>query len=209
MRPRLRSTSSLLLVAVAVSMANSAEALDVVLPRDTASLERLEQDLRRTEDAVSRLTSDIYRAKERLMELHEGIGIVCRLPRFPPQLLEITHVTELGASLRLVRATYVLDGTPILVAAPGSGALVSGEPIFRQGVLVGSHRLFARLDLKGQGSGPLEYLDGLELEVQGSFGFDVRPDSRVRITATLLEQSDLTLPFERRPTIRFTATSDE
>ena len=125
--------------------------------------------LRHLERSVSELKEQVFRTKARLQLLKETVlgGVIGA-----SQAL-IKHRNEMGASFRLVKVVYALDGVQIFSKADESGQLgeIQEFEIYNGAIQPGSHTLSVQLLYQGHGFGVFSYLKGYKFNVRSSHTF--------------------------------------
>jgi hypothetical protein len=157
--------------------------------------------LRELEQRIHELKERIFRSKARLALLAEtvlqGISAGARA--------HIVHEDEMGASYRLVRATYAIDGAPIFNRQDDEGSLAELDEfdVFEGSLVPGEHTLSVTLEYRGHGFGVFSYLRGYRFRVRANYAFTVPEGRQITLRVTGFEDGGPNVPLEDRPAIRF------
>jgi hypothetical protein len=157
--------------------------------------------LRHLERSVSELKEQVFRTKARLQLLKETVlgGVIGA-----SQAL-IKHRNEMGASFRLVKVVYALDGVQIFSKADESGQL--GEmpefEIYKGAIQPGSHTLSVQLLYQGHGFGVFSYLKGYKFNVRSSHTFVAAEGRATTLTVVGFEKGGATTNMEDKPAVDF------
>jgi hypothetical protein len=158
--------------------------------------------LRDLEQRINELKEAIFRSKARLALLAET---VLTTPIAGSKAV-IVHENEMGASFKLVKAVFALDGAPILNRSDEEGRL--GErgriEIFNGSIVPGEHTLSVSLEYRGHGFGIFSYLKGYRFRVRSSHTFTAAEGKTIALNIIAYESGDITTPLEERPAIRYT-----
>jgi hypothetical protein len=116
---------------------------------------------------------------------------------------EVTFDNEMSNAFRLVRATFVIDGTVQYNRTDETGALADQKsiPIFSGSVPPGDHTVQVLLGFQGNGYGVFTYLKGYHFEVKSSHSFTAVEGRTLTLTATAIEKGGVTTPLEQRPSV--------
>jgi hypothetical protein len=157
--------------------------------------------LRELEQSIHELKEQIFRSKARLALLAETVlqGISAGAKA------HIVHHDEMGASYRLVRATYAIDGAPIFNRQDDEGSLAELDEfdVFDGSLVPGEHTLTVTLEYRGHGFGVFSYLRGYRFRVRSSYVFTVPEGRQITLNVTGFEDGGPSVPLEDRPAIRF------
>jgi hypothetical protein len=157
--------------------------------------------LKDLEDRVNRLKEQIFRSKARLSLLAETV-----LDRkIAGAKAVITFRNEMGGSFWLTKATFLLDGGPILNKTDEGGNLAERDLIelFDGPVMPGDHTLSVVLQYRGHGYGIFSYLKGYSFKVRSSRTFTVGEGKAIKIDVVGYEKGGVTTALEERPAVRF------
>jgi hypothetical protein len=157
--------------------------------------------LRHLERSVSELKEQVFRTKARLQLLKETVlgGVIGA-----SQAL-IKHRNEMGASFRLVKVVYALDGVQIFSKADETGQL--GEmpefEIYKGAIQPGSHTLSVQLLYQGHGFGLFSYLEGYKFNVRSSHTFVAAEGRATAVTVVGFEKGGAITNMEDKPAVEF------
>jgi hypothetical protein len=157
--------------------------------------------LRHLERSVSELKEQVFRTKARLQLLKETVlgGVIGA-----SQAL-IKHRNEMGASFRLVKVVYALDGVQIFSKADDSGQLGEAQEfeIYKGAIQPGSHTLSVQLMYQGHGFGVFSYLKGYKFNVRSSHTFVAAEGRSTSVTVAGFEKGGATTNMEDKPAVDF------
>jgi 3-oxoacyl-ACP reductase-like protein len=157
--------------------------------------------LKDLEDRVNRLKEQIFRSKARLSLLAETV-----LDRkIAGAKAVISFRNEMGGSFWLTKATFLLDGGPILNKTDEGGNLAERDVIelFDGPVMPGDHTLSVVLQYRGHGYGIFSYLKGYSFKVRSSRTFTVSEGKAIKVEVIGYEKGGVTTALEERPAVRF------
>lgn len=160
--------------------------------------------LRRLEQRVQALKERAWRAKARVGMLKEsvlggGIGAMA----------SITHKNNMGASYRLIKLVYSLDGVQIFARtdeAAESLYKTSSFEIFTGPISPGSHTLSVVAVYRGHGYGVFKYLDEFVVQARGTHAFTAGEGKTAKVEVSGYEKGGPTTPFDKRPAVDFKVT---
>jgi hypothetical protein len=157
--------------------------------------------LRHLERSVSELKEQVFRTKARLQLLKETVlgGVIGA-----SQAL-IKHRNEMGASFRLVKVVYALDGVQIFSKADETGTLgeVQEFEIYKGAIQPGSHTLSVQLMYQGHGFGVFSYLKGYKFNVRSSHTFVAAEGRSTAVVVAGYEKGGATTNMEDKPAVDF------
>jgi hypothetical protein len=157
--------------------------------------------LRNLERSVSELKEQVFRTKARLQLLKETVlGGVIGASR-----AVIRHRNEMGASFRLIKIVYALDGVQIFSKADDSGRLSEMQEfdIYNGAIQPGSHTLTVQLIYQGHGFGVFSYLKGYKFNVRSSHTFVASEGRATSVTVVGFERGGVTTNMEDKPAVDF------
>jgi hypothetical protein len=157
--------------------------------------------LRNLERSVSELKEQVFRTKARLQLLKETVlGGVIGASR-----AVIRHRNEMGASFRLIKIVYALDGVQIFSKADDSGRLSEMKEfdIYNGAIQPGSHTLTVQLIYQGHGFGVFSYLKGYKFNVRSSHTFVASEGRATQVTVVGFEKGGVTTNMEDKPAVDF------
>lgn len=184
-------------LALALTLSAATAGAQPATPGDPAHRARLGE----LEQRAAALKEQIFRTKSRLTVLEETL--------LDPQggaAARIVHRNQMGASFRLERATYRLDGQIIF---DETGAALDDRPeieLYGDAITPGEHTLSAALTYRGDGFGVFSYLRNYVFTLRSTHTFHLDPGDRITIHAVGYEQGGVTTDLTERPAIRFEDT---
>ncbi len=156
--------------------------------------------LRQLEQRVQALKERAWRAKARIGALKEaliggGIGARAR----------IVHQNKMGNSYRLLQLVYALDGSQIFTRNDPSGKLHEEKSfdVLTGPIAPGSHTLSVMAIYRGNGYGPIKYLNKYKFTVRSSHTFTATEGKGTSIEVVAFEKGGISTPLEKRPAIDF------
>lgn len=161
--------------------------------------------LRHLERSVSELKEQVFRTKARLQLLKETVlGGVIGASR-----AVIRHKNEMGASFRLIKVVYALDGVQIFSKADDSGRLSEQQEfdIYNGAIQPGSHTLSVVLVYEGNGFGVFSYVKGYKFNVRSSNTFVAGEGRATQVVVVGYEKGGVTTNIEDKPAIDFRVTT--
>lgn len=159
-------------------------------------------EMRELEERVNDLKERIFRSKARLMLLRETVlnGAIAGAKAI------IMHKNEMGSSFVLEKATYALDGAPVLTKVNDeAGTLADAEQleVFAGSIVPGNHNLSVQLVFRGNGFGVFSYLKGYRFTVRSSYAFTAEEGKVTTIAVVPYEKGGLTTDLRERPAVRY------
>ena len=159
--------------------------------------------LRRLERRVQALKERAWRAKARIGMLKEAVlggGIGARA--------SIVHQNKMGNSYRLLSLKYALDGTQIFSRNDPSGKLHKQKTfdVLTGPIAPGSHTISVLAIYRGNGYGPIRYLNKYKFTVRSSHTFTASEGKGTSIRVVAFEKGGVSTPLEKRPAIDFKVT---
>ena len=188
--------------ATAKPAAESAAPAEAPAPEASSLVSDRSVEMRELEERVNDLKERIFRSKARLMLLRETVlnGAIAGAKAI------IVHKNEMGASFVLEKATYALDGAPVLTKLnDDEGALSDAEQIevFAGSIVPGNHNLSVQLVFRGNGFGVFSYLKGYRFTVRSSYAFTAEEGKITSISVVPYEKGGMTTDLRERPAIRY------
>ena len=157
--------------------------------------------LRALERNVNDLKEQVFRTRARLNLLKETVlGGVIGASR-----CVIKHKNEMGASFRLIKAVYALDGVQIFNKADDTGRLseMTEFDIYNGAIQPGSHTLTVQFIYQGYGFGVFSYLKGYKFKASSSHTF-VAADNKATIVLVVgYEKGGMATNMEDKPAVEF------
>ena len=157
--------------------------------------------LRALERNVNDLKEQVFRTRARLNLLKETVlGGVIGASR-----CVIKHKNEMGASFRLTKAVYALDGVQIFNKADDTGRL-SEMPefdIYNGAIQPGSHTLTVQFVYQGYGFGVFSYLKGYKFKASSSHTFVAADNKATVVQVVGYEKGGMATNMEDKPAVEF------
>jgi len=160
--------------------------------------------LRSLERNVNELKEQVFMTKRRLNLLKETVlGGTIGASR-----AVIKHKSEMGASFRLVKAVYALDGVQILNKTDDSGHLAEMPEfdVYNGAIQPGNHTLSVQLVYQGSGFGVFSYLKSYKFNVKSSHTFVAGEGKATVVSVVGYEKGGLTTNMEDKPAVEFRVT---
>ena len=158
--------------------------------------------LRHLERSVSELKEQVFRTKARL-QAAEGD----RARRGDRRLAAavIRHQNEMGATFRLIKVVYALDGVQIFSKADDTGRLSEMKEfdIYNGAIQPGSHTLSVQLVYQGHGFGVFSYLKNYKFNVRSSNTFVAGEGRATQVTVVGYEKGGMTTNMDDKPAVDF------
>lgn len=164
-------------------------------PEDTPTpvrTRRLEQRAQALKERAWQLKARVQMLKEQM--LGGGVGA---------QSL-ISHSNDMGASFRLTKLAYTLDGTQIFVRTDDSAETLhktKAFDIFTGPISPGNHTLAIVATYRGHGYGVFEYLSKFTFTAQGQTSFTATEGRIARVECRGYEKGGPATPMEKRAAI--------
>lgn len=160
--------------------------------------------LRRLEQRVQALKERAWRSKARVGMLKESV-----LGGGVGALAQITHKNNMGASYRLIKLVYSLDGVQVFARtdeAAESLYKTGSFEIFTGPISPGSHTISVVAVYRGHGYGVFKYLDEFVVQARGTHSFTAGEGKTAKVDASGYEKGGPTTPFDKRPAVDFKVT---
>ncbi len=154
---------------------------------------------------MSELKEQVFRTKARLQLLKETVlGGVIGASR-----AVIRHRNEMGATFRLVKVVYALDGVQIFSKADDSGRLSEMKEfdVYNGAIQPGSHTLSVHLIYQGHGFGVFSYLKGYKFNVRSSTNFVANEGRATAVTVVGFEKGGALTNMDDKPALDFRVTT--
>jgi hypothetical protein len=183
----------------------SAPATDLaaVKPEDmptSVRMRRLEQQTQALKERAWQLKARVQMLKEQM--LGGGVGATA----------VIAHASEMGASFRLIKLIYTLDGTQVFARTDDSADSLyksKGFDVFAGPIAPGNHNLTAMATYRGHGYGVFEYLSKYTFTARGAQAFAAGEGKIAKVDCKGFEKGGPTTPLERRAAIECKVTQVE
>jgi len=157
--------------------------------------------LKALERSVNDLKEQVFRTRARLNLLKETVlGGVIGASR-----CVIKHKNEMGATFRLIKVVYALDGVQIMNKVDDTGRLADMPEfdIYNGAIQPGNHTLSVQLVYQGSGFGVFSYLKGYKFKASASNTFLAADNKATVVTVLGYEKGGLTTNMEDKPAIEF------
>lgn len=113
--------------------------------------------------------------------------------------LELVHADEMGDGFQLRSVDYLLDGVNLGPLKASSIAPGTQQMLFEGTLAPGIHRFSVRLVYEGR-SAVFKYVEKYRFVMRARVTMDARPGYVIQVKTSARERSDLTLPWQQRPT---------
>jgi hypothetical protein len=160
-------------------------------------MRRLEQKTQALKERAWQLKARVQMLKEQM--LGGGAGA---------QAL-VAHTSEMGASFRLVKLIYSLDGTQVFVRTDDTGENLyksKGFDVFAGPISPGNHNIAAVATYRGHGYGVFEYLSKYTFTARGNQAFIAGEGKIAKVDCKGFEKGGPTTPLEKRAAIECKVT---
>jgi hypothetical protein len=157
--------------------------------------------LKALERNVNDLKEQVFRTRARLNLLKETVlGGVIGASR-----CVIKHKNEMGATFRLIRVVYALDGVQIMNKVDDSGRLaeMTEFDVYNGAIQPGNHTLSVQLVYQGHGFGVFSYLKGYKFKASSSHTFIAADNKATIVTVLGYEKPGITTNVEDKPAVEF------
>jgi hypothetical protein len=157
--------------------------------------------LKALERSVSDLKEQVFRTRARLNLLKETVlGGVIGASR-----CVIKHKNEMGATFRLTKVVYALDGVQIMNKVDDTGHLadMTEFDVYNGAIQPGNHTLSVQVVYQGSGFGVFSYLKGYKFKATSSNTFIAADGKATTVTVVGYEKGGLTTNMEDKPALDF------
>ncbi len=160
--------------------------------------------LRRLEQKTQALKERAWQLKARVQMLKEqtlGGGVGAQAT--------VAHADQMGASFRLTKLIYSLDGTQVFARSdePGESMYKSKNfDIFAGPIAPGNHNLQVVATYRGHGYGVFEYLSKFTFTARGTASFTTGEGKVSKVDCKGFEKGGAATPMEKRPAIECKVT---
>lgn len=157
--------------------------------------------LKALERSVNDLKEQVFRTRARLNLLKETVlGGVIGASR-----CVIRHKNEMGATFRLIKVVYALDGVQIMNKGDDSGRLADMPEfdVYNGAIQPGNHTLSVQLVYQGSGFGVFSYLKGYKFKASSSNTFIAADGKATVVTVRGYEKGGITTNMEDKPAVEF------
>jgi hypothetical protein len=155
-------------------------------------MRKLEHDTQALKERAWQLKARVQMLKEQM--IGGGVGA---------QVL-IAHANEMGASFRLTKLIYALDGTQIFVRTDDTAENLykaKSFDVFAGPISPGNHSLAAVATYRGHGYGVFEYLSKYTFTAKGGQAFIAGEGKISKVDCRGFEKGGPTTPLEKRSAI--------
>jgi hypothetical protein len=163
-------------------------------------MRRLEQKTQALKERAWQLKARVQMLKEQMIGGGAGAQAV------------VAHNNEMGASFRLTKLIYSLDGTQVFVRTDDSGENLykaRGFDVFAGPISPGNHSLSATATYRGHGYGVFEYLSKYTFTAHSNQAFIAGEGKISRVDCKGFEKGGPTTPLEKRAAIECKVTQVE
>jgi len=174
--------------------------LAAVKPEDmptSVRMRRLEQKTQALKERAWQLKARVQMLKEQMIGGGVGAQVV------------IAHANEMGASFRLTKLIYALDGTQVFVRTDDTAENLykaKGFDVFAGPIAPGNHSLAAVATYRGHGYGVFEYLSKYTFTAKGGQAFIAGEGKISKVDCRGFEKGGATTPLEKRSAIECKVT---
>jgi hypothetical protein len=174
--------------------------LAAVKPEDMPTAVRM----RRLEQKTQALKERAWQLKARVQMLKEqmiGGGVGAQAV--------IAHSNEMGASFRLVKLVYALDGTQVFARTDDTAESLykaRSFDVFAGPISPGNHTISAVATYRGHGYGVFEYLSKYTFTARGNQAFIAGAGKISRVDCHGFEKGGPTMPLEKRAAVECKVT---
>jgi hypothetical protein len=160
-------------------------------------MRRLEQKTQALKERAWQLKARVQMLKEQMLGGGAGAQAV------------VAHNNEMGASFRLIKLIYSLDGTQVFVRTDDSGENLyksKGFDVFAGPISPGNHNVAAVATYRGHGYGVFEYLSKYTFTARGNQAFLAGEGKIAKVDCKGFEKGGPTTPLEKRAAIECKVT---
>lgn len=157
--------------------------------------------LKALERNVNELKEQVFRTRARLNLLKETVlGGVIGASR-----CVIKHKNEMGATFRLIKAVYALDGVQIFNKADDTGRLseMTEFDVYNGAMQPGNHTITVQFVYQGHGFGVFSYLKGYKFKTSSSHTFVAADGKATVLTVVGYEKGGVATSMEDKPAVDF------
>lgn len=169
--------------------------LSAVKPEDMPTAVRM----RRLEQKTQALKERAWQLKARVQMLKEqmiGGGVGAQAV--------VAHSNEMGASFRLIKLVYALDGTQVFARTDDTAESLykaRSFDVFAGPISPGNHTISAVATYRGHGYGVFEYLSKYTFTARGNQAFTVGAGKISKVDCHGFEKGGPTTPLEKRAAV--------
>jgi hypothetical protein len=155
-------------------------------------MRRLEQQTQALKERAWQLKARVQMLKEQV--LGGGVGAQAM----------IAHASEMGASFRLIKLVYSLDGTQVFARTDETAESLyksAGFDVFAGPISPGNHNLSVAATYRGHGYGVFEYLSKYTFTAKGNQTFTAVEGKITKVDCRGFESGGPATPLEKRAAI--------
>jgi hypothetical protein len=160
-------------------------------------MRRLEQKTQALKERAWQLKARVQMLKEQMLGGGAGAQAI------------VAHASEMGASFRLIKLIYSLDGTQVFVRTDDTGEslyMSKGFDVFAGPISPGNHNIAAVATYRGHGYGVFEYLSKYTFTARGNQAFIAGEGKIAKVDCKGFEKGGPTTPLEKRAAIECKVT---
>jgi hypothetical protein len=160
-------------------------------------MRRLEQKTQALKERAWQLKARVQMLKEQMLGGGAGAQAV------------VAHTSEMGASFRLIKLIYSLDGTQVFVRTDDTAENLyksKGFDVFAGPISPGNHNIAAVATYRGHGYGVFEYLAKYTFTARGNQAFIAGEGKIAKVDCKGFEKGGPTTPLEKRAAIECKVT---
>ena len=158
-------------------------------------MRRIEQRTQALKERAWQLKARVQTLKEQMLGGGAGAQAV------------VAHANEMGASFRLTKLIYSLDGTQVFVRTDDTAENLyksKGFDVFAGPISPGNHNIAAIATYRGHGYGVFEYLSKYTFTAKGNQAFLAGEGKISKVDCRGFEKGGPTTPLEKRSAIECT-----
>ncbi|HEU4734710.1 MAG TPA: hypothetical protein VFT22_42760 [Kofleriaceae bacterium] len=158
-------------------------------------IRRLEQRTQALKERAWQLKARVQMLKEQMIGGGAGAQAV------------VAHANDMGASFRLTKLIYTLDGTQVFARTDDAGESLyktKSFDVFAGPIAPGNHTVASIATYRGHGYGVFEYLSKYTFTARGNQAFIAGDGKISRVDCKGFEKGGPTTPLEKRPAIECT-----
>ena len=160
-------------------------------------MRRLEQNTQALKERAWQLKARVQMLKEQMLGGGAGAQAV------------IVHASDMGASFRLIKLIYTLDGTQVFARTDDTAESLyktKAFDVFAGPISPGNHNLSAIATYRGHGYGVFEYLSKYTFTAKGNQAFTAGEGKISKVDCKGFEKGGPTTPLEKRAAIECKVT---
>jgi len=160
-------------------------------------MRRLEQNTQALKERAWQLKARVQMLKEQMLGGGAGAQAV------------IVHASDMGASFRLIKLIYTLDGTQVFARTDDTAESLyktKAFDVFAGPISPGNHNLSAIATYRGHGYGVFEYLSKYTFTAKGNQAFTAGEGKISKVDCKGFEKGGPTTPLEKRAAIECQVT---